>query len=110
LVDSLVSYFGNVGKSGGGSKGVERIIVPNQCREQYGSIIEHKVRSNHGMDYDGAGEPSAPSDPREAAIFAYNIEIISLTISNVEEARLADVPVMDEDGVGPPRPNIPGAY
>jgi hypothetical protein len=65
------------------------------------------------MEHDGASEASgAPSDPQEAAIFQYNIKVISLTISNVEEAKDADekVPTIDEDGVGPPRPKIPGAY
>jgi len=95
-----------------GKKELKELDIPDDFREQYGSIIEQKVRSNLGMDSDGTSEPAAPSDPQEAAIFQYNIKIISLTISNVEEARDADakVPVIDEDGVGPPRPAIPGAY
>lgn len=92
---------------------LKELEIPNDFREQYGSIIEQKVRSNLGMEHDGTSETSgAPSDPQEAAIFQYNVKVISLTISNVEEAKDADekVPTIDEDGVGPPRPKIPGAY
>ena len=88
------------------------LMIPNDMREEYGSIIEQKVRSNLGLPLEVGSEPPSPSDPQQAAIFSYNLKVISFTISNVEEARSANekVPTIDEDGVGPPRPKIPGAY
>jgi hypothetical protein len=86
------------------------LSIPNNMREEYGSIIEQKVRNFLGSQSEVASEPASPSDPQQAAIFAYNLKVISFTLSNVEEARDANelAPTIDEDGVGPPRPKIPG--
>ena len=51
------------------------------------------------------------NDPLLAAIDRTNLKVIDLKVTVVKEERLAnESSVLDGDGVGPPRPNIPGAY
>jgi hypothetical protein len=86
--------------------------VLDDIRESYGHIVEQMVKKSLGLaDGDLEGD-ATPSDPQAAAIFAYNLKVIELTISNIEDAKFANeaTPTIDEDGVGPPRPKIPGAY
>ena len=72
-------------------------LDPQDEDETSGSI---KELSNKAAAKSG-GDPSA------AALLGYDVKVSSLTVSNIMEARLA---IIDEDAVGPPRPNIPGAY
>jgi hypothetical protein len=97
--------------------------IPIKAREEFGSVIEEHVQRELGLhggtssSDEAVGKVKKSStdnhkDPQAAAIYAYCIKVISSTISNVKETRLANekVPSIDEDGVGPPRPKIPGTY
>lgn len=88
--------------------------IPEDARENYSLIIDEKVRQHLGLETptsSSMGSDDNTNDPQDDAIMSYNMKIISLTLSNVEEGREADnFQKLDEDGVGPPRPNIPGAY
>ena len=88
----------------------DNLMIPDELSSDYGSIIEKEVRQAMGMDNVDLELKPAPTDPAGAAIHAYNTKVIKLAISNTKEARLADEKVIKEDDVGPPRPNIPGAY
>jgi len=93
-------------------KTVGDLSIADHVREKFGSIIEQRVRKYLGMEASEAAADVTPSDPQVAAIMAYNMKVMELTLSNVEDARFANEKVagIDEDGVGPPRPNIPGAF
>ena len=97
------------------NKEVNDLSIPEDIRETYGGLVDQKVKQRLGLlddDVDNFKEEAVPTDPQAAAIFAYNIKVIELTISNIEEAKVANEgsPTIDEDGIGPPRPKIPGAY
>mmetsp|Transcript_10639 Transcript_10639/g.19877 ORF Transcript_10639/g.19877 Transcript_10639/m.19877 type:complete len:311 (+) Transcript_10639:107-1039(+) len=97
--------------------------IPVEARDEFGVIIQEQVQREMGLVQDGnssihdeavgqAKESTNIQEPQKAAMFAYCLKVISLTISNVKETRLANekTPSIDEDGVGPPRPKIPGTY
>jgi len=93
-------------------KSLDALDIPGDVRDTYGTTVEEIVRKEFGLGGESSSDADAlsSSDPQTAALIAYNKKIISLTISNVKEARLANEAVIKEDDVGPPRPNIPGTY
>jgi hypothetical protein len=91
--------------------------IPIEARDEFGPIIEEQVQKEvlgqlQDINSGKVKKTTDNQDPQAAAIFAYCLKVISLTISNVKETRLANekTPTIDEDGVGPPRPKIPGTY
>jgi hypothetical protein len=99
-----------------GKKNLVDLSIPDHVREKFGMLVEVKVRKNLSMAAATGNSTdeftTVDPDPQAAALMAYNIKVIELMLSNVEEARFANekAPGIDEDAVGPPRPNIPGAY
>lgn len=83
--------------------------IPPDFIQRHSSVVEEQVSM-----YLGKAIQSSTTDTGDEvmtkALMAYNLKIINLTLSNVKEARLVDEKIIDEDAVGPPRPNIPGAY
>lgn len=96
-----------------GGNEIKKLSVPDEIRESFGAIIEEKVKKNLGLlEGSVSSDDPTPSDPQAAALFAYNMKIVEMTIANVDEIKFATEtkPAIDEDAVGPPRPNIPGTY
>lgn len=94
--------------------------IPESFKQKYSHITNERVReefkladtghpSDDGGNHDdGNHDDSQENDPQTTALMPYNMQIISLTISNLKEARLSEKKYIDEDEIGPPRPNIPG--
>mmetsp|Transcript_359 Transcript_359/g.379 ORF Transcript_359/g.379 Transcript_359/m.379 type:complete len:268 (+) Transcript_359:121-924(+) len=84
-------------------------------REQYKMKVEEKVREflNKGDSSDCHSQVTdvTDDDPIKAAIIAYNLKAVDLSLIIVKEERIAnDSGGLDGNGVGPPRPPIPGAF
>jgi len=137
-IDRL-EYVEGEGEGGGGSgegsstskevdimKDLEALEISKEIRSQYGALVEAIVRrdleSLGGQQGEGECESESVEelskdvvaksggDASAAALLGYVVKVSSLTVSNAMEARLANEKLIDEDAVGPPRPNIPGAY
>jgi len=109
-------------------KDLEALEISKEIRSQYGALVEAIVRrdleSLGGQQGEGESESESESveelskdvvaksggDASAAALLGYVVKVSSLTVSNAMEARLANEKLIDEDAVGPPRPNIPGSY
>mmetsp|Transcript_29231 Transcript_29231/g.44633 ORF Transcript_29231/g.44633 Transcript_29231/m.44633 type:complete len:323 (+) Transcript_29231:215-1183(+) len=107
-------------------KDLEALEISKEIRSQYGALVEAIVRrdleSLGGQQGEGESESESVEelsndvvaksggDASAAALLGYVVKVSSLTVSNAMEARLANEKLIDEDAVGPPRPNIPGAY
>ena len=79
--------------------------------DEYLIAVEEAVKHARGENDDFSGKTSLDLDPLEAAIYKTNLKVIDLTLTVVKEERLANASSgLDGDGIGPPRPNIPGAY
>mmetsp|Transcript_29230 Transcript_29230/g.44631 ORF Transcript_29230/g.44631 Transcript_29230/m.44631 type:complete len:323 (+) Transcript_29230:215-1183(+) len=107
-------------------KDLEALEISKEIRSQYGALVEPIVRrdleSLGGQQGEGESESESVEelsndvvaksggDASAAALLGYVVKVSSLTVSNAMEARLANEKLIDEDAVGPPRPNIPGAY
>lgn len=89
------------------------LSVSLTTRGNYKFVIEEKVLKFLGRDAGSNATPSTPGELDEAAMMEYSLKIIDLILVVVKEERFANEPSksgLDGDGVGPPRPNIPGAY
>ena len=91
------------------------LSVSLTTRGNYKFVIEEKVLKFLGRDTSAMGNatPSTPGELDEAAMMAYSLKVIDLMLVVVKEERFANEESnsgLDGDGVGPPRPNIPGAY
>lgn len=100
---------------------LEVLDISEESRSQYGALVEAIVRKeleSLGQQDEGASVEelsneivsNSGGDPSAAALLGYVVKVSTLTVSNIMEARLANEKLIDEDAVGPPRPNIPGAY
>ena len=92
------------------------LVTSTETRQAYGKIIEAKVYQFLGKDEKSSSngsfaDPPTSNDPAQAAIMKYSLKIIDLMLVVEKEARIAGESYgLDEDGVGPPRPPIPGAF
>jgi hypothetical protein len=86
------------------------LAIPTEFVDEYLPIVEEQVSQHLGREIESSPKQIDDGDLTAKALMAYNLKIINLTLSNVKEARLANEKLVDEDAVGPPRPNIPGAY
>eukprot|EP00522_Entomoneis_paludosa_P014662 CAMPEP_0172446466 /NCGR_PEP_ID=MMETSP1065-20121228/6058_1 /TAXON_ID=265537 /ORGANISM="Amphiprora paludosa, Strain CCMP125" /LENGTH=215 /DNA_ID=CAMNT_0013197593 /DNA_START=147 /DNA_END=794 /DNA_ORIENTATION=+ len=85
------------------------IQIPQSVFDDYGALVQHHVATKLGQA-ELEETSSSSTDPQTAALRAYQIKIIQLTLQTIHETRLANEKFVDEDGVGPPRPHIPGAF
>lgn len=89
----------------------ESLAVSLTTRGAYKFIVEERVNRFLGKEVKESVNPSTPGELNEAAMMAYSLKIIDLMLVVVKEERLAnDKGGLDGNGVGPPRPNIPGIY
>lgn len=84
--------------------------IPAEFTDKYLPIVEQHVSQHLGRESIPVPTELDDGDPTAKTLMSYIIKIINLTLSNVKEARLANEKIINEDAVGPPRPNIPGAY
>ena len=85
--------------------------ISEEVLDQYLIAAEEAVKRENGENVDQAENTKPDLDPLQAAIYKTNLKVIDLTLTVVKEERLANESSgLDGDGVGPPRPNIPGAY
>ena len=92
---------------------VESSSVTVDTRETYENIIQDKVLQFLGKKEENTSSKTDlhTNDPVQAALMKYSLKIIDMTLVVVKEARAAGESYgIDEDGVGPPRPPIPGAF
>lgn len=87
----------------------ESLSVSLVTRGTYKEIVEEKVLRFLGLDAKEASKPSTPGELSEAAMMAYSLKVIDLMLTVVKEERFANSNGgLDGDGIGPPRPFIPG--
>lgn len=92
------------------------LVMSTETRQTYEKIIGAKVDQFLGKDEkslsnSSCSEPPTFDDPAQAAIMKYSLKIIDLMLVVEKEGRIAGESYgLDEDGVGPPRPPIPGAF
>lgn len=102
------------GDDEGGNNEQISLTIEEDTKETYESIIENKVREFLGKDDSSENSKSVDmrsSDPAQVALMKYSLKIIDMMLVVVKEARAAGESYgVDEDGVGPPRPPIPGAF
>jgi hypothetical protein len=85
--------------------------IPTEVRDQYFVAAQEAVKRERGESAESTEDSMLDNDPLQAAIYKTNLKVIDLTLTAVKEERLANESSgLDGDGVGPPRPNIPGAY
>ena len=85
--------------------------IPTEVRDQYFIAAQEAVKRERKESAKSTEESMLDNDPLLAAIYKTNLKVIDLTLTVVKEERLANESSgLDGDGVGPPRPNIPGAY
>jgi hypothetical protein len=80
-------------------------------RGSYKFIVEEKVLRFLGQEVRTNSTPSTPGELDEAAMLAYSLKVIDVMLTVVREERFANEKSgLDGNGIGPPRPNIPGAF
>ena len=85
--------------------------ISSAVQDQYSIAAQGAIKRERGEGVEGAEVSLSDNDPLQAAIYKTNLRVIDLTLTVVKEERLANESSgLDGDGVGPPRPNIPGAY
>jgi hypothetical protein len=90
----------------------ESLGVSMTTRAVYKSIVEEKVNQFLGQaeertDYSDLLQ----GDTAQKAMMMYSLKIIDIVLIVIKEERAAnDSGGLDGNGIGPPRPNIPGAY
>lgn len=86
------------------------LAIPTEFTDKFLPIVEQQVSQHLGRESVSLSTQMDDGDLTAKTLMSYNKKIINLTLSNVKEARLANDKIIDEDAVGPPRPNIPGTY
>ncbi len=90
------------------TRGTYKYIVEEKVLQFLGRGSNNNNNNNNNIDQNAV---MGMDDTAQAAMMMYSLKIIDLILVVVKEERVAnDSGGLDGNGIGPPRPNIPGAF